>query len=112
MKTEALQMDYIHLNDLEFYGFHGALPEETKLGQIFKVTVTLACDLKKAGETDNLDETVNYAEVFELCKEIEEGKPYLLIPKNTNFLSRTFSNTSCSPFNLTNGAAKSSIRKK
>ena len=24
-------MDYIHLNDLEFYGFHGALPEETKL---------------------------------------------------------------------------------
>ncbi|MEI4771489.1 dihydroneopterin aldolase [Psychrobacillus sp. FJAT-51614] len=72
-------MDYIHLNDLEFYGFHGALPEETKLGQIFRVTISLACDLKKAGETDNLDETVNYAEVFELCKEIVEGKPYLLI---------------------------------
>ncbi|MEK3979371.1 dihydroneopterin aldolase [Psychrobacillus sp. FSL K6-2836] len=72
-------MDYIHLNDLEFYGFHGALPEETKLGQIFRVTITLACDLKRAGETDNLEETVNYAEVFELCKEIVEGKPYLLI---------------------------------
>lgn len=72
-------MDYIHLNDLEFYGFHGALPEETKLGQIFRVTITLACDLKKAGETDSLEETVNYAEVFELCKEIVEGKPFLLI---------------------------------
>ena len=52
---------------------------KVKSPQIFKVTVTLACDLKKAGETDNLDETVNYAEVFELCKEIVEGKPYLLI---------------------------------
>lgn len=72
-------MDYIHLNDLQFYGYHGALPEETKLGQIFRVTITLACDLKKAGETDDLDATVNYAEVFELCKEIVEGKPYLLI---------------------------------
>ncbi|WP_391118882.1 dihydroneopterin aldolase [Psychrobacillus sp. L3] len=72
-------MDYIHLNDLEFYGYHGVLPEETKLGQIFRVTITLACDLKKAGETDDLAETVNYAEVFELCKEIVEGKPYLLI---------------------------------
>lgn len=72
-------LDYIHLNDLEFYGYHGALPEETKLGQIFRVTITLACDLKRAGETDRLDETVNYAEVFELCKEIVEGKPYLLI---------------------------------
>ena len=72
-------MDYIHLNDLEFYGYHGALPEETKLGQIFKVTITLACDLRKAGETDDLNQTVNYAEVFELCKDIVEGKPYLLI---------------------------------
>lgn len=72
-------MDFIHLNDMAFYGYHGALPEETKLGQLFRVTVTLACDLKKAGETDDLDATVNYAEVFELCKEIVEGKPYLLI---------------------------------
>ena len=72
-------MDYIYLNDLEFYGYHGALPEETKLGQIFRVTVTLACDLKEAGDTDNLEATVNYAEVYEICKEIVEGKPFLLI---------------------------------
>lgn len=72
-------MDYIHLNGLEFYGYHGALVEETKLGQIFRVTVTLACDLKKAGNSDNLLDTVNYAEIFELCREIVEGKPYLLI---------------------------------
>lgn len=72
-------MDYIHLNELEFYGYHGALPEETTLGQRFRVTVSLATDLLEAGMTDNLEKTVNYAEVYELCKRIVEGEPVKLI---------------------------------
>lgn len=72
-------MDYIHLNNMEFYGYHGALPEETRLGQRFRVNLSLAVDLRAAGETDNLDETVNYAEVFDLCREIVEGEPKRLI---------------------------------
>nr|BEI32162.1 dihydroneopterin aldolase [Planomicrobium sp.] len=39
-------MDYIHLNEMEFYGYHGVFPEETKLGQRFRLTVSLAVDLK------------------------------------------------------------------
>ena len=72
-------MDYIHLNEMEFYGYHGALPEETKLGQRFRVTVSLATNLEEAGKTDDLEMTVNYAEVYELCKEIVEGAPKKLI---------------------------------
>lgn len=72
-------MDYIHLNELEFYGYHGALPEETKLGQRFRVTVSLAMDLSEAGKTDNLDKTVNYAEVYSVCQSIVEGEPVKLI---------------------------------
>ena len=72
-------MDYIHLNELEFYGYHGALPEETTLGQRFRVTVSLATDLSEAGKTDNLDKTVNYAEVYSLCRTIIEGEPVKLI---------------------------------
>lgn len=72
-------MDYIHLNEMEFYGYHGALPEETKLGQRFRLTVSLATNLEEAGKTDNLDKTVNYAEVYERCKEIVEGEPKKLI---------------------------------
>ncbi|MGX9132885.1 dihydroneopterin aldolase [Rummeliibacillus sp. JY-2-4R] len=72
-------MDYIHVKDMEFYGYHGVLPEETKLGQRFRVTLSIACDLKHAGETDNLGNTVSYAEVYEICKEIVEGKPFKLI---------------------------------
>ena len=72
-------MDYIHLNDMEFYGYHGALPEEKKLGQRFRVTVSLATSLEEAGLTDDLDKTVNYAEVYELCKMVVEGEPVKLI---------------------------------
>ena len=72
-------MDYIHLNEMEFYGYHGALPEETKLGQRFRVTVSLATDLAEAGKTDNLDKTVNYAEVYHMCRAIVEGEPVKLI---------------------------------
>lgn len=72
-------MDYIHIKDMEFYGYHGVLLEETKLGQRFRVTLSIATDLEHAGKTDELTNTVSYAKVYELCKEVVEGKPYKLI---------------------------------
>lgn len=72
-------MDKILINDMEFYGYHGVLPEENRLGQRFRVTLTLELDLQKAGKTDDLTDTVSYAEVYESCKEIVEGKPFQLL---------------------------------
>ncbi|MGM0899350.1 MAG: dihydroneopterin aldolase [Bacillota bacterium] len=72
-------MDYIHLNEMEFYGYHGVFPEETKLGQRFRATVILAVDLKRAGETDDLEHTVHYGEAYETCRKIIEGKPKRLV---------------------------------
>ncbi|MET3700085.1 dihydroneopterin aldolase [Bacillus oleivorans] len=72
-------MDKILLNRMAFYGYHGVFTEETKLGQRFYVDIILELDLKKAGELDDLVETVNYAEVYRLCLEIVEGKAYKLI---------------------------------
>ncbi|QUW20711.1 dihydroneopterin aldolase [Sporosarcina sp. Marseille-Q4063] len=86
-------MDYIHLNEMEFYGYHGALPEETKLGQRFRVTVSLATNLEEAGKTDNLDKTVNYAEVYELCKEIVEGAPKKLIEAVAEIIAENLLNS-------------------
>lgn len=72
-------MDYIHLKDMQFYGYHGALPEENVLGQRFRVSVSLAVDTQKAGQTDDLEDTVNYVDVYNICKEVMEGKPFKLI---------------------------------
>lgn len=72
-------MDKIYLNELEFYGYHGVLPEENRLGQRFRVSLVLELDLAKAGKSDDLHDTVSYAEIYEICKEIVEGKPYRLL---------------------------------
>ena len=72
-------MDYIHVRDMQFFGYHGVLREETVLGQRFRASVSLAVDIQKAGETDNLEHTVSYVGVYDICKEVIEGKPYKLI---------------------------------
>jgi 7,8-dihydroneopterin aldolase/epimerase/oxygenase len=72
-------MDKIELNQLEFYGYHGVLPEETRLGQRFIIDLTVGVDLKRAGESDELEYSINYAELYQICKDIVEGKPHKLI---------------------------------
>lgn len=72
-------MDKIYLNKMEFYGYHGVFPEETRLGQRFAVDLTVETDLKKAGQSDNLNDSINYGELYQVCKEIVEGKPFKLV---------------------------------
>ncbi|TMV44308.1 dihydroneopterin aldolase [Paenibacillus mesophilus] len=72
-------MDKMHLSRMQFYGYHGVFPEENKLGQRFCVDIVLSLDLSVAGRTDDLDKTVNYAEVYERVKQIVEGRTYRLI---------------------------------
>ncbi len=57
-------MDKIYVNKMEFYGYHGVFPEENRLGQRFIVDLSVSVDLKKAGETDQLEFSVNYGELF------------------------------------------------
>lgn len=64
---------------MEFYGYHGVFPEETKLGQRFRVSLVVTLDLSKAGNTDNLTYSVNYAELYNRCHAIVEGEPVKLV---------------------------------
>lgn len=72
-------MDYIHVRDMQFFGYHGVLREENVLGQRFRASVSLAVDISEAGKTDELDKTVSYVGVYEICQRVMEGKPYKLI---------------------------------
>lgn len=71
--------DQIHLVGLEFFGYHGVLPEERRQGQPFVVDVTLVLDLEPAGRSDDLRRTVDYAEVREHVAAVVEGPPRALI---------------------------------
>ena len=72
-------LDKIILTEMQFYGYHGCSEEERKLGQHFEVDVELDIDLKSAGKSDNIDETVDYVEVYEEIERIVTGKSRKLI---------------------------------
>ena len=59
----------IHIGTLRFYAHHGVLPQEQKIGNYFKVETTLYTDFSRALVTDELTDTLNYAEV---CKIISD----------------------------------------
>ncbi len=79
VKRGANNVDKIYLNQLEFYGYHGVLPEENRLGQRFIVDLIIESDLKEAGVKDDLAKTINYADVYEDCRRIVEKEKYELI---------------------------------
>ncbi|MFD1957194.1 dihydroneopterin aldolase [Paenibacillus thailandensis] len=72
-------MDKMILTGMQFYGYHGVFPEENRLGQRFRVDLELLLDLSGASATDELEYTVNYAELHGLVKTIVEGAPFKLI---------------------------------
>lgn len=63
-------MDHLRMVDMEFYGYTGCLPEEKENGQTFVVTVDMACNRIPGSVTDNLNDTINYAELYELIKNL------------------------------------------
>lgn len=81
-------MDCIEIRRLEVFAKHGVLPEENMLGQKFLISVSLSVDTRKAGQTDNLEESVNYACVAERIKEITENNTFRLIERLAEVIAR------------------------
>jgi 7,8-dihydroneopterin aldolase/epimerase/oxygenase len=67
--------DRILLEGMVFHGRHGTLAAERELGQPFVVDVELRLDLRPAGNSDDLAQTVDYGEVHRRAREIVEGEP-------------------------------------
>ncbi|MCR4605569.1 MAG: 2-amino-4-hydroxy-6-hydroxymethyldihydropteridine diphosphokinase [Eubacterium sp.] len=72
-------MDEIRITDLEIYGHHGVLKEENVLGQKFLVSLVLRLDTKKAGISDNIDDSIDYADVSNVVRTVMEKTNYNLI---------------------------------
>lgn len=71
--------DRINIKGLKIYAYHGCLEEEKVKGQEFTLDVTLHLNLTKAGTTDDLDATVNYAAVCDTVREAFTKYTYNLI---------------------------------
>jgi dihydroneopterin aldolase len=71
--------DRIELRGLRVRGHHGVLPEERRDGQEFVVDVLLEVDTRRAAETDDLTDTVDYADLAARLAAVIAGEPVALI---------------------------------
>lgn len=67
------------MEGMVFFGRHGVLASERELGQRFVVDLEIRLDLRRAGVSDDLTETVDYSEVHHRVREVVEGGPFDLI---------------------------------
>ncbi len=73
-----LKSGYVCLNDMRFHARHGVLPQERATGGEFVVNVRAGYQLAKAVESDDVADTLNYAEMFEIINK-EMQKPSCLL---------------------------------
>ena len=66
-------MDRIELRGMSFQGRHGARPAEHEHAQEFKVDLDIEADLRPAGESDDLADTVDYTKARAAAREVIEG---------------------------------------
>ncbi|MGA3058504.1 MAG: dihydroneopterin aldolase [Candidatus Limnocylindrales bacterium] len=71
--------DRIVLRNMTFRGRHGIDEGERAEAQPFEVDVELALDLRPAGVADDLTRTVDYRDIFEICRSVVEGPSRRLI---------------------------------
>ncbi|UZQ55870.1 dihydroneopterin aldolase [Trichothermofontia sichuanensis B231] len=81
MVTTQRCMDCIQVTGIRGYGYTGFLAAERTLGQWFEVDLTLGVDLTIAGQSDRLEDTLNYAQVVELVQELLETSRFQLLER-------------------------------
>ena len=66
-------MDRILISGIREMGVHGVLPEEQVRPQPFEVDIELLVDVRAAGVSDDLDDTVDYSAVCDAVIRIAEA---------------------------------------
>ena len=64
-----LMSSKIYLRNVRFHAFHGVLPQEGIVGNDYLVNLVLDYDFSSALKTDDLQGTLNYAEVYQKVRE-------------------------------------------
>jgi len=68
----------IELHNMHFYAYHGVMPHEKVVGNEFEVSIALEADISAACASDDVNDTINYAVLFDLVK-TEMQTPSLLL---------------------------------
>jgi dihydroneopterin aldolase len=81
MTSTTPDLDAIQISGIRCYGYTGYFPEEQVLGQWFEVDLTIWMDLSVTGSDDQLENTLNYADVVERVTNLLETSRFKTIEK-------------------------------
>jgi dihydroneopterin aldolase len=73
--------DQINITGIKAFGYHGVLPHEAIEGQEFIVDLLINLDLQAASRSDQLTDTVNYADLVQIVHENIVGERVQLIER-------------------------------
>ena len=73
-----IESSYVTLREVRFHAFHGVMPQERKVGADFTVTLRVKADLSRPVFSDNVDDTLNYAALYDVLKR-EMAQPSRLL---------------------------------
>lgn len=74
-------MDKITIKNLKLFAFHGVNPEEKENGQNFYIDVDYYVNISRACKSDDINDTVSYAEVVKVIRAAFTKEKYNLIEK-------------------------------
>ena len=64
-----MSLTVIELENMEFQAFHGCYELERQVGNRFQVSVRIEAELGEAADSDRIERTINYLDVFETVRE-------------------------------------------
>lgn len=73
-----VESSYVFLKNVRFRAFHGVLPQERLVGGDFLVNLRVGYPIEKAMESDEVEDTLNYATLYDLVRQ-EMNKPSQLL---------------------------------
>lgn len=59
----------VFVKNIRLHAFHGVMPQERITGNDYLVSVSADCPLAVAAESDSVDDTLNYAHIYNIVKE-------------------------------------------
>lgn len=61
-------MGQISIEGMQFYAYHGVYEEERVIGNTFIVDVFINTDLSGAAAEDDIEDTINYETIYQICQ--------------------------------------------
>jgi dihydroneopterin aldolase len=81
------------VNGIKALGYHGVLPHEAIEGQEFSVDLLVTLDLRAASLSDDLTQTINYADLAQIAYDNIVGKRVQLIERLAGRIAEEISST-------------------